>query len=165
MKVLLSISVLMLSFALQGGEGWSAELIPEQSVTFRATFESRKEAQEYLSAFFRTKGYHLKVTNEGLHILYVGLPNGQNAVAHGVIQPGASVCVLIDLYSEELRTAIEDRSPASRARMASEAADLVGWLKSAGAQSIQQLAARPWDERSKCLGARSNTSLERTRGR
>ncbi len=165
MKALLGIAVAAVSLAFADAEAWSAEIIPDQSITFYATFESRKEVQEYLSAFFRPKGYRLNPTTEGLHFLFVGMPNEQHAVAHGSIRMDASVCILVDIYSEEARSAVKDRSSTSRARTASEAAELASWLKGAGATSIQRLEARPWHERSECLGARSNTSLERTRAR
>ena len=164
MKALRILSVALL-LTFQVGEAWSGEILPDQSIVFWATFESREEAQEYLGAFFRTKGYRLSAASEGLHFLYAGLPTGQHATAHGTIRPGVLLCVLIDLYSEELRSDVKDRSLASRARMAAEAAELVDWLNKAGAQSIRLFDARTWHQRAECLSARSNTSLERTRDR
>jgi hypothetical protein len=161
MKALRFLSVALLLTHVS--EAWPAEILPDQSIAFWATFESRGEAQEYLGAFFRAKGYRLNATSEGLHFLYAGLPTGQHATAHGTIRPGVLHCVLVDLYSEELRSDVNDRSLASRARMAAEAAELVVWLEKAGAQSIRQFDARPWHKRAECLSARSNTSFERTR--
>jgi len=130
------------------------EARPDASVSFQATFESQKEAQEYLGAFFLARKYRVQMKpRETGDFFYAWAPGGGNVVAFGGVRAGVRTCIVVDFHFGGIELNISKRDAEARARAASEAAALVTWLGSSGAESIQLFDAAPEEERFKCQTA------------
>jgi hypothetical protein len=152
--VRLTVATILTAFTLAVAFAIPGEIFPDASVSFRATFESQKEAQEYLGAFFLARKYRVQMKpRETSDFFYAHSPSGADIAASGSIRAGIRACILVDFYFAGLQLDISKRDAELRAQAASEASELVAWLRASGAESIALLDAAPLEERSKCQDA------------